>query len=162
MKGNEMAHYTVGTLPTMDLALRMAEEEELRDIKRLATREQIVHSEKRADEIASGCFQWLAAAFTLPSKNAELLMFDGLVERFLRLIILDTRFFEHLRHTYARHPIHYKPLATKRENIQLFLGSIDWTIDYLNGAFGDTLDPELAKWKYDPGREPLPIGIAKR
>lgn len=155
-----MIHHSVGARTRHELSLCMAEEPGLRHIKDLALREQIAHSEERVNEIASGCLQWLAAACMLP-RGAELLMFDGQVESFLRLVILDTGFFKHLYRKYADCPIRYKPLLVEQEDIGPLRESIDWTIEYLRGAFGDTLTPELAKWEHTHGHTLLvPVGTA--
>ncbi len=156
-----MPHHSVVTCTRYELSLLMAEEPGLRHIKDLALSEQVARSEERVDEIAMGCLQWLAAAFTLP-RGAELLMFEGRVESFLRLVILDTEFFKHLYRRYADYPIRYKPLTISRENIGPFRGYIDWTIEYLHGTFGDALHPELAKWEHAHHIKLLPTGIASR
>ena len=156
-----MPHSSVVARTRHELSLCMAEEPGLRHIKDLALGEQVAHSEERVDEIASGCAQWLAAAFMLP-RGAEILMFDGQVESFLRLVILDTEFFKYLYRKYSDGPILYKPLSVKQEGVRPFQESIDWTIEYLRGAFGEALDPELAKWEHAGHDLLIPVGSARR
>lgn len=144
-----------------ELSLCMAEEPGLRQIKDLALGEHLAYSEERMDEIVSGCLQWLAAAFMLP-RGAELLMFEGLVESFLRLVILDTGFFEHLQRKYSDGPVLYKPLLVDRKDTLPFQESIGWTLEYLRGAFGDALSPELARWDHSGHDFLIPVGRATR
>lgn len=156
-----MLYHSVVARTRHELSLRVAEEPGLRHIKDLALGEQVAHSEERVDEIASGCSQWLAAAFMLP-RGAELLMFDGQVEAFLRLVILDTEFFKHLYRRYSDGTVLYKPLLVRQEGIRPFQESIDWTIEYLHGSFADELSPELATWEHAGHDLLIPVGSARR
>lgn len=158
-----MTHHSVVARAQQELSLAIAEEEGMRYVKHLAQSEQLAYSEERVNEIASGCAQWLAAAFMLP-RGGELLMFTGQVEGFLRLVILDTDFFKYLYRKYADTTVRYKPVAIGWEDIgEAMRESIGWTIEYLRGAFGDKLDPELVKWEHAHGHELLiPAGIGSR
>lgn len=149
------------TLSLQDTYVRIAGEEGMQHIRQLGLDEQIAYSDERISEIADGCAQWLAAAFTLPL-GAELLIFKGRMEKFLRLVILDMDFFRYLYQTYAVSIVRYKPIAVSQRGTESLRESTDWTLSYLRSSFGDRLHPEIVKWERDGSDFIIPMGSVRR
>lgn len=155
-----MDSFERSALTPKDISGRILEEAEMHRAKILGVREHIAYGESRIGEIAAGCAQWLAVAFTLP-ENTSLLMFRGQMEQFLRLIILDTLFYETICREYSGGPVRYHPLLETDAGPSY--ATPEQTIGLLRAAFGDMLHPELAKWE-DAERKGLliPSGFTRR
>jgi hypothetical protein len=147
-------------LTPKDVSMRIAHEEGMRNILKSGVAEHIAYSEARIGEIAEGCHQWLAVAFTLP-ENTSLLMFRGQVEQLFRLIVLDTLFYEIVCREYAGGPVRYHPVIGG--DIGPSYATASQTTGLLRAAFGDGLSPELARWEYaEEKRLLVPAGYARR
>ncbi len=143
-----------------DVSMRIADEEGMRNVLKSGMEEHIAYSDKRIGEIASGCFQWLAVAFTLP-KETSLIMFRGQVEQLFRLIVLDTLLYEIICREYAGGPVRYHPAIGG--DIGPSHATVSQTTGLLRAAFGNGLSPELARWEYaEQSRLLVPAGYARR
>jgi len=142
------------------ISIRIAGEEGMRNILKSGMEEHIAYSEGRIGEIAEGCRQWLAVAFTLP-ESTSLLMFRGQVEQLFRLIVLDTLFYEIICREYSGGPVRYHPVIGG--DIGPSYATPSQTTALLREAFGDGLSPELARWEYAEAKQLLvPAGYARR
>lgn len=127
-----------------DVSARIARESRMPYIRKLGMQDHIAYSDERIGEVASGCFQWLAVALTLP-EGTKLLMFRGQMERFFRLITLDTLLYEMICLKNSGGSAVYHPIL--ETDIASSYTTAEETIGLLRAAFGNDLHPEIIRWE---------------
>jgi len=131
----------------------MKEEVNIQPILQTMVQEGWAQSEEEACSAVSAFFQWVAA---LPdsAKDAEYLMFHGVVDRAFHACVLNTRYHDLFCRNYVGRFVNHNPLDATNAKTLIEQGGAQHTVDLLEANYGEQLHPLLQVWResLDAGR----------
>ena len=109
-------------------------------------------TQERADELLDAFLQWISLApLNSKEKDQWVTMFKTDVEEAFHCFVLNTRLYNEFCEKFLGFFFHHDPLI--EESGPEIEAAAAFTIDTLEFSFGDTLSPELKKWRkqFDDG-----------
>jgi hypothetical protein len=125
--------------------LRMVNAEDLSPVVRTMLRERVVKSEKRALEVVHAFLQWMSLS-TLQHEK-PFLMFNGAVDKAFHCFVLNTEYYAAFCQRNFGKFINHNPLDGDAALKVLSEGGVEFTLDLMDQHFGDSLSPELKRWR---------------
>jgi len=93
-----------------------------------------------------GVLQWLACHAVKEHAEQPYVMMKGPVDQMYHALMLNTRLYLHFCRDYIGFFIHHTPVDDKQANEIKLAGGINYTIGFLQKAFGTKLSPALREW----------------
>jgi|GEM_PF-2181317 len=114
-----------------------------------AVRDKFLPDQETAEVAFDSLLQWLAAHAVDEHKEMPFVMMNGPVDEAYHAFMLNSRKYLQFCREYVGFFIHHTPVDDElSKHLELDLG-IDYTIGYLNKAYGTELAPMLTAWKTD-------------
>lgn len=118
---------------------------DFRPIVKTMILENWVKSEGRATELIGAFLQWFLMA-NHSEHDRPYVMFHGPVDKVFHAFVLNTEFYAAFCAKHVGKFINHNPLDAEQASVAEERGGITYTIETLEGAYGNTLHPELKKW----------------
>lgn len=125
---------------------RIMQTYELKPIIAFAVRDGYLPDHKSAQRAFDGILQWLAAHAVDEHRDKPFVMMNGDVDRAFHALLLNTRAYLHFCRDFVGFFIHHTPVMDQRASGYDIAGGIDYTVNYLQAAFGPALAPALTDW----------------
>jgi hypothetical protein len=101
---------------------------------------------RRADEALEGLLQWLAGHAAAPHHEQSYVMLLGDVDEAFHAFILNTRLYMRFCKEHVGFFIHHTPADEELAAELQANGSLRYTVNFLEDAFGESLSPSLCDW----------------
>ena len=108
-------------------------------------RERVCRSEPKAKTLVAAWLQWFCAGATTRTKQHVMMV--GPVDQAFHVMVLHTKWYFRFCHEYTGVYTHHDPLNATEQRELLQNGAIEETIARLERTFGNSLNPELTKWR---------------
>jgi|AntRauTorckE6833_2_1112554.scaffolds.fasta_scaffold27903_2 hypothetical protein len=111
-----------------------------------AVRDGYAKDETSARSNLDGVLQWLACHAVKEHAEQPYVMMNGVVDEMYHAFMLNTRLYLHFCRDYIGFFIHHTPVDDVQADEIRLVGGIDYTVDFLQEAFGDELAQALQQW----------------
>lgn len=113
---------------------------------RFAVRDSYAPNEIAARDSLDGALQWLACHAVKEHAEQPYVMMNGPVDEMYHALMLNTRLYLHFCREYIGFFIHHTPVDDAQADEIRIAGGIDYTLSFLQDAFGVDLSPTLHNW----------------
>ena len=141
-----MKQQTVLMHPALVRYLAMKQSYDVSPLVLFAVRDGYLPNLETAQRAFDGVLQWLAAHAVDEHPKKPFVMMNGEVDLAFHAFLLNTRSYLHFCREFVGFFIHHTPIMDLATTEYDILGGIDYTLGYLQAAYGSQLSPALSNW----------------
>ena len=119
---------------------------DLSAVRGLMLRENPQLTNREVEESIEGMLQWLAGHASAPHNEKSYVMLFGPVDEAFHSFILNTRLYMRFCKEEVGFFIHHTPVEEELAAELVADGSLEYTVNFLDEAFGEKLSPALRVW----------------